>query len=90
MVPTIGSSAFGNRRVGQPQTASRSSIPYVHQSVYEMAALTTDLDTQAITTKIKETLLAHNIGQKVREEAALNTRSKPSIKSNDALFTHQQ
>lgn len=33
-------------------------------SVYEMAALTTDLDTQTITTKIKETLMAHNIGQK--------------------------
>lgn len=31
-----------------------------------MAALTTDLDTQCITTKIKETLMAHNIGQKVR------------------------
>lgn len=36
-------------------------------SVYEMAALTTDLDTQAITTKIKETLMAHNIGQKASE-----------------------
>lgn len=35
-------------------------------SVYEMAALTQDLDTQVITTKIKEALLANNIGQKVR------------------------
>jgi len=34
-------------------------------SVYEMAALTQDLDTQLITTKIKEALLANNIGQKV-------------------------
>ena len=34
-------------------------------SVYEMAALTQDLDTQTITTKIKEALLANNIGQKV-------------------------
>jgi hypothetical protein len=34
-------------------------------SVYEMAALTQDLDTQIITTKIKEALLANNIGQKV-------------------------
>jgi hypothetical protein len=34
-------------------------------SVYEMAALTQDLDTQVITTKIKEALLANNIGQKV-------------------------
>jgi homeobox protein cut-like len=30
-----------------------------------MAALTQDLDTQVITTKIKEALLANNIGQKV-------------------------
>lgn len=39
---------------------------YNQPSVYEMAALTTDLDTQIITSKIKEALLAHNIGQKVR------------------------
>ncbi|PRD39792.1 UNVERIFIED_CONTAM: ct [Trichonephila clavipes] len=39
---------------------------YNQPSVYEMAALTTDLDTQIITSKIKETLMAHNIGQKVR------------------------
>lgn len=38
---------------------------YNQPSVYEMAALTTDLDTQIITSKIKETLMAHNIGQKV-------------------------
>lgn len=37
----------------------------VAPSVYEMAALTQDLDTQVITTKIKEALLANNIGQKV-------------------------
>ena len=37
----------------------------VAPSVYEMAALTQDLDTQVITTKIKEVLLANNIGQKV-------------------------
>lgn len=36
-------------------------------SVYEMAALTQDLDTQLITTKIKEALLANNIGQKVSQ-----------------------
>jgi hypothetical protein len=39
-------------------------LPPQH-NVYEMAALTQDLDTQLITTKIKETLLANNIGQKV-------------------------
>lgn len=64
----IGAGAFAaNRRIGQQPTttASRSSMAYVQPSVYEMAALTTDLDTQSITTKIKETLMAHNIGQKV-------------------------
>ena len=45
--------------------SSRTSGSSYGQSVYEMAALTTDLDTQNITTKIKETLMAHNIGQKV-------------------------
>ncbi|XP_035708595.1 homeobox protein cut isoform X3 [Folsomia candida] len=40
-------------------------------SVYEMAALTQDLDTQLITTKIKEALLANNIGQKIFGEAVL-------------------
>ena len=39
--------------------------PGIASSVYELAALTQDLDTQAITTKIKEALLANNIGQKV-------------------------
>lgn len=54
------------RRISQQQTTNRSSsLAYMQPSVYEMAALTTDLDTQSITTKIKETLMAHNIGQKV-------------------------
>ncbi|XP_022254513.1 homeobox protein cut-like isoform X2 [Limulus polyphemus] len=46
-------------------------VPYLHPSVYEMAAMTTDLDTQSITSKVKETLLAHNIGQKIFGEAIL-------------------
>jgi hypothetical protein len=41
---------------------------HMSPSVYEMAALTQDLDTQVITTKIKEALLANNIGQKVRPD----------------------
>ncbi|KAF4526869.1 hypothetical protein B566_EDAN013923 [Ephemera danica] len=40
-------------------------------SVYEMAALTQDLDTQLITTRIKEALLANNIGQKIFGEVVL-------------------
>lgn len=44
----------------------RNMHQHMSPSVYEMAALTQDLDTQVITTKIKEALLANNIGQKVR------------------------
>ncbi|XP_034952259.1 homeobox protein cut isoform X3 [Chelonus insularis] len=49
----------------------RSLHPHISPSVYEMAALTQDLDTQTITTKIKEALLANNIGQKIFGEAVL-------------------
>ena len=35
-------------------------------SLYEMAALTHELDTQVVTTKVKEVLLANNVGQKVK------------------------
>lgn len=41
------------------------------QSVYEMAALTDTLDTQDVTTKIKESLMQHNIGQKIFGEVVL-------------------
>ena len=34
-------------------------------SLYEMAALTSELDTNLVTTKVKEILLQHNVGQKV-------------------------
>lgn len=47
------------------------NMSHVAPSVYEMAALTQDLDTQSITTKIKEALLANNIGQKIFGEAVL-------------------
>ena len=36
-------------------------------SLYEMAALTNELDTQTVTTKVKEILLSNNVGQKVRD-----------------------
>lgn len=52
--------------MGQQQNSMRSLHQHISPSVYEMAALTQDLDTQVITTKIKEALLANNIGQKVR------------------------
>lgn len=45
--------------------AMRNIGQHISPSVYEMAALTQELDTQTITTKIKEALLANNIGQKV-------------------------
>lgn len=53
--------------VHSPQQANSMRGMHQHMSptVYEMAALTQDLDTQVITTKIKEALLSNNIGQKV-------------------------
>jgi homeobox protein cut-like len=39
--------------------------------LYEMAALTNELDTLAITTKVKEILMAHNVGQKLFGEFVL-------------------
>lgn len=49
----------------QHNNAMRGLHQHMSPTVYEMAALTQDLDTQIITTKIKEALLANNIGQKV-------------------------
>ncbi|GLH04663.1 Homeobox protein cut [Gryllus bimaculatus] len=54
-----------------PPGALRAMQQHMTPSVYEMAALTQDLDTQVITTKIKEALLANNIGQKIFGEAVL-------------------
>ncbi|XP_065201210.1 homeobox protein cut isoform X2 [Planococcus citri] len=51
--------------------ALRNIGQHISPSVYEMAALTQELDTQIITTKIKEALLANNIGQKIFGEAVL-------------------
>lgn len=58
--------------LGQQQPpVMRALHQHISPSVYEMAALTQDLDTQIITTKIKEALLANNIGQKIFGEAVL-------------------
>ncbi|KAG5673046.1 hypothetical protein PVAND_003123 [Polypedilum vanderplanki] len=59
-----------------PNVTSASNVmramnQHISPTVYEMAALTQDLDTQVITTKIKEALLANNIGQKIFGEAVL-------------------
>ena len=45
-------------------------------SLYEMAALTHEMDTQAVTTKVKEVLLANNIGQKVGCKAFTSRQDK--------------
>ncbi|XP_050501950.1 homeobox protein cut isoform X2 [Diabrotica virgifera virgifera] len=57
--------------MGQQHASLRNMHQHISPSVYEMAALTQDLDTQVITTKIKEALLANNIGQKIFGEAVL-------------------
>jgi len=56
-------SAVGN--MPRAMAAAAAVVAMQQPSVYEMAALTQDLDTQLITTRIKEALLANNIGQKV-------------------------
>ncbi|GIX98450.1 homeobox protein cut [Caerostris darwini] len=63
----------GNLKGAGPpgRRGNRCLAPYVQPSVYEMAAVTTDLDTQIITARIKETLTVHNIGQKLFGEAVL-------------------
>ena len=60
---------------GPPSSASAAAAGLVNlmgggsippaPSLYEMAALTHELDTQTVTTKVKEILLANNVGQKV-------------------------
>ncbi|XP_031626455.1 homeobox protein cut isoform X3 [Contarinia nasturtii] len=55
----------------QQNNAMRSMHQHMSPTVYEMAALTQDMDTQTITTKIKEALMANNIGQKIFGEAVL-------------------
>jgi hypothetical protein len=53
----------------QPQPSPLSRPPPLSPTpnhLYEMAALTSELDTQAVTTKVKELLLANNLGQKVK------------------------
>lgn len=54
---------------GSPSGLMGSLASNPNPSLYEMAALTSELDTQAVTTKCKEILLANNVGQKVRTES---------------------
>ena len=45
--------------------------PHLTPNLYEVAALTQEFDTTVITNKVKELLLANNIGQKLFGEAVL-------------------
>merc|ERR1719270_2988774 len=56
---------LGIRPPAFPPTSSASP------SLYEMAALTSELDTNLITSKVKEILMAHNVGQKLFGEFVL-------------------
>lgn len=58
-------SSLSNEFNSQSLTGKLGSYCNQPQSVYEMAALTDTLDTQDVTTKIKESLMQHNIGQKI-------------------------
>ena len=62
----------------QQQAISKAGLPSAGlpssaaaPSLYEMAALTHELDTHAVTTKVKEILLANNVGQKVSSQRSL-------------------
>ena len=46
-------------------------LPHLTPNLYEVAALTQEFDTTVITNKVKELLLANNIGQKLFGEAVL-------------------
>ena len=47
------------------------TLPHLTPNLYEVAALTQEFDTTVITNKVKELLLANNIGQKLFGEAVL-------------------
>lgn len=64
----LSTNEFNSQSLSSKLSSSYSSQP---QSVYEMAALTDTLDTQDVTTKIKESLMQHNIGQKIFGEVVL-------------------
>ena len=57
------------------------------QSLYEMAALTHEMDTQAVTTKVKEILLANNVGQKVRRFISSILSSTVTLQYLIAMYT---
>ncbi|CAH1800972.1 unnamed protein product, partial [Owenia fusiformis] len=60
------------KRERQPSIAnSDSSDPAFKPSVFEVAAMTAELDTLAITSKVREVLQFHNLGQKLFGEAIL-------------------
>ena len=54
-------------------------LPHLTPNLYEVAALTQEFDTTLITNKVKELLLANNIGQKIFGEAVLGKLTSPDI-----------
>ena len=61
------------RLPSQLMTGARPPLmpPHLTPNLYEVAALTQEFDTTVITNKVKELLLANNIGQKLFGEAVL-------------------
>ena len=58
--PNLFDPLAAHRKVGAPRPPLTPT-----PNLYEMAALTSELDTMQITTRVKEVLLSHNVGQKV-------------------------
>ena len=68
--PILDPLAVHKKLLSQKAAGGGGSTPPA-PSLYEMAALTHELDTQELTRGVKEVLLTHNIGQKFFGEAVL-------------------
>jgi len=66
-----GVSGTAGSNSGSNSGGGGSSVIHQPPSVFEIAAMTQELDTLEITTKVKEVLQFHNLGQKLFGEAVL-------------------
>ena len=68
---------LAEQRMGMAALAAAASGGQQQQNVYELAALTQDMDTLQVTTRIRELLSSNNLCQKVRREKC--TEKKPIL-----------
>ncbi len=81
---------FGLHRKLQEQQRLSLSLASVRpggpNSIYEIAALTQELNTLQLTTRVRETLAANNIGQKVSARAKCVTEGVTEVIFFSSLF----